>query len=148
MIQAKPIVADRYWILKQDNRKVGEIEATGEGYTVKLANQVRGYKTIKLVSREANIEFEKPETASPAPKNLVHGFPAVGHVYNPVWDVRHRLPLYTREDKSKSWYAAGWYLIKQHRTWKLVQAPKLITLQRYPYQGPFRTKGETNEFAV
>ena len=145
MIEAKPVIPDRYWILKQDNRKIGQIEADESGVTVKIQNRVAGYKTIRMASREANIEFTKLSSVKPA-TNQVHGFEVTGRVYNPVWDVKHRLPLFTRDTKSKSWYAAGWYMVKQHRAWKAVQNPKLITLQRYQYQGPFHTQqqAETN----
>jgi hypothetical protein len=144
MIEAKPVIPNRYWILKQDNRKVGQIEADDSGVTVKIQNRVAGYKTIKMASREANIEFTKLSGAKPA-ANQVHGFDVTGRVYNPVWDVKHRLPLFTRDTKSKSWYAAGWYMVKQHRAWKAVQHPKLITLQRYQYQGPFHTQQQAED---
>jgi hypothetical protein len=145
MIVAKPVIPDRYWILKQNDRKVGQIEATDNGVVVKIQNRVAGYKTIKMASRDANIEFTKLASAAKAVINQVHGFEVTGRVYNPVWDVKHRLPLFTRDTKSKSWYAAGWYMVKQHRAWKAVQHPKLITLQRYMYQGPFHSKEQANE---
>jgi hypothetical protein len=144
MIEAKPVIPNRYWILKQDNRKVGQIEADDSGVTVKIQNRVAGYKTIKMASREANIEFTKLSSAKPV-TNQVHGYEVSGRVYNPVWDVKHRLPLFTRDTKSKSWYAAGWYMVKQHRAWKAVQNPKLITLQRYQYQGPFHTQQQAED---
>lgn len=144
MIEAKPVIPDRYWILKQNNRKVGQIEADDSGVTVKIQNRVAGYKTIKMASREANIEFTKLPSIKPM-TNQVHGFEVTGRVYNPVWDVKHRLPLFTRDTKSKSWYAAGWYVVKQHRAWKAVQNPKLITLQRYQYQGPFHTQQQAED---
>jgi hypothetical protein len=144
MIEAKPVIPNRYWILKQDNRKVGQIEADDSGVTVKIQNRVAGYKTIRMASREANIEFTKLSSVKPS-ANQVHGFEVTGRVYNPVWDVKHRLPLFTRDTKSKSWYAAGWYMVKQHRAWKAVQNPKLITLQRYQYQGPFHTQQQAED---
>jgi hypothetical protein len=144
MIEAKPVIPNRYWILKQDNRKVGQIEADDSGVTVKIQNRVAGYKTIRMASREANIEFTKLSSSKPV-ANQVHGFEVTGRVYNPVWDVKHRLPLFTRDTKSKSWYAAGWYMVKQHRAWKAVQNPKLITLQRYQYQGPFHTQQQAED---
>jgi hypothetical protein len=146
MIEAKPVIPNRYWILKQDNRKVGQIEADDSGVTVKIQNRVAGYKTIRMASREANIEFTKLPSSKPV-TNQVHGFEVTGRVYNPVWDVKHRLPLFTRDTKSKSWYAAGWYIVKQHRAWKAVQNPKLITLQRYQYQGPFHTQQQAEDTA-
>ena len=144
MIEAKPVIPDRYWILKQNDRKVGQIEATDNGVVVKIQNQVAGYKTIRMASRDANIEFTKLGSAAKTVTNQVHGYEVVGRVYNPVWDVKHRLPLFTRDTKSKSWYAAGWYRVKQHRAWKAMQHPKLITLQRYEYQGPFHSKEQAD----
>jgi hypothetical protein len=137
---AKPVIDKQFWILQEDNRKVGNIEAWNGGYQVRINNQVTQFKTIKLAARESNIVFAKEETASKPDNTVVHGFPVAGRCYNPVWDVVHHLPIYTKTAKSKSWFAAGWYSIKRGRTWKIIQDPKLIALQRYPYQGPFRTK--------
>ena len=75
----------------------------------------------------------------------VHGYATSSRPYNPVLDVKHQLPLYTTEPRSRSWSAAGWYLIKQHRNWIATFCPKLILLQRYNYRGPFKSKEEANE---
>jgi hypothetical protein len=140
MLVAKVIADKQFWILQEDDRKVGNIEAWNGGYQVRINNQVKQFKTIKLAAQESNIVFAKEETASKPDNTVVHGFPVAGRCYNPVWDVVHHLPIYTKTAKSKSWFAAGWYSIKRGRTWKIIQDPKLIALQRYPYQGPFRTK--------
>jgi hypothetical protein len=146
MIVAKPVVKDQYWILKEDNKKIGELESAGGELVVKLKDPAR-LKTYKMNGRAMpGIEFEPPINRTEPAKNSVHGYEVKGAVYNPVWDVKQRLPLFTREDKSKSWYAAGWYLVRQHKNWKTVQHPKLITLQRYPYQGPYYTKEQANEY--
>jgi len=142
MLVAKVIADKQFWILQEDDRKVGNIEAWNGGYQVRINNQVKQFKTIKLAARESNIVFAKEETASKPDNTVVHGYPVAGRCYNPVWDVVHHLPIYTKTAKSKSWFAAGWYSIKRGRTWKIIQDPKLIALQRYPYQGPFRTKEE------
>jgi hypothetical protein len=145
MIVAKPVVKDQYWILKEDNRKVGEIESSNGELLVRLKDSSR-VKTFRMNGRVMpDIQFEAPIERTNTEKNLVHGYEVKGAVHNPVWDVQQRLPLFTREDKSKSWFAAGWYLVRQHRNWKAVQHPKLITLQRYPYRGPYYTKEEANE---
>ena len=140
---AKPVVDKQFWILQENNNKIGNIEACDGGYQVKINNQVIAqYKTIKLVERNINVTFEtipKPEKKT---SNIVHGYQAAGRVYNPVWDVPQKLPVYTKTKKSKSWYAAGWYTIKKGRHWAAEQDPKLIVLKRYPYQGPYHTKQE------
>jgi hypothetical protein len=141
---ALPVVDKQYWILKENDRKVGNIEAFAGGYQVKINNQVAQFKTIKLAARTVNIEFE-PATKSVKPKtniDQIYGYAVAGRVYNPMWSVAQHLPVYTKTSKSKSWFAAGWYNVKKGRKWKAVLAPKLITLQRYPYQGPFYTQEE------
>ena len=140
MILAMPVIADRYWILKKDNRKVGQIEAQDDGYTVKISNTVTKYKTIKMLDRD--IEFVPAVESTPNPENQVYGYDTGQRVFNPMWDIQQRLPLFTQEENSKSWFADGWYYVKKHRVWKITQNPKLITLQRYSYQGPYHTKEE------
>ena len=142
MLVAKVVADKQYWILQEENQKVGNIEAWDGGYQVRIHDQVKQFKTIKLAAREANITFEKKPVKSKPDTGTVHGFPVAGRCYNPVWDVVHRLPLYTKNKKSKSWFAAGWYSIKRGRKWRVVQDPKLIALQRYPYQGPFHSKDQ------
>ena len=144
-IVAKPVIDKQFWILQENDQKVGNVEACPGGYQVKINNQVIAqYKTIKMVERNINIQFEpaiKVEKRK-EPVHLVHGYPAAGRVFNPMWDVPQKLPVYTKARKSKSWHAAGWYTVKKGRNWSTMQDPKLILLQRYPYTGPFKTKEE------
>ena len=144
MIIAKPVVEKQYWILQKDNQKVGNIHATSDGFEVTINNQVEKFKSIKMAAQRANIEFLSSGVKTKPSTHTVHGYEATGSVYNPVWDVQKHLPLYTKTKKSKSWFAAGWYQIKRGRNWKIVQDPKLIALERYPYQGPFQTKEQAS----
>jgi len=148
MIIATPIVPNQYWILKQDNTKIGNIQASPEGYTVKILDQIGVVKTIPMLRNIANIKFEALETVTPPDPKQVHGYQTGCTAFNGMWNVQLKLPLFTKEEKSKSWYAGGWYSIKQHRTWKLVRNPKLISLERYKYQGPFYTKEEANDKSI
>jgi len=143
---ALPVVDKQYWILKDNDRKVGNVEACAGGYQVKINNQIAQYKSIKMVEQRVNVRFEStPKVVKTKPKtNLVHGYPACGRIYNPMWDLQQKLPIYTKTNKSKSWFAAGWYCVKKGRNWTTVQDPKLITVQRYPYQGPFYSQEEAN----
>jgi hypothetical protein len=146
---AKPVIDKQFWILQDGDQKVGNIEACAGGYQVKINNQVVQFKTIKMAAQRVNIQFEnsfKTSTTRPVTQ-WVHGYPAAGRIYNPMWDVKMRLPVYTKTNKSKSWFAAGWYRIKKGRAWSVTQDPKLIVLQRYQYQGPFYNKESANEHA-
>jgi len=147
---AKPIIDKQFWILQKDNQKVGNIEACDGGYQVKINDQVAQFKTIKLAARTVNIEFEPAVKVTRPKTNIdhVHGYPVAGRVYNPMWDVSQQLPVYTKTNKSKSWFAAGWYNVKKGRTWRTVLAPKLILLQRYPYQGPYYNESDARNSNV
>ena len=144
---AKPVIDKQFWILQDGHEKVGNIEACAGGFQVKIHNQVAQFKTIRMAAQRVNIKFEpviKPAVPKSA-KNLVYGYPVAGRAFNPMWDVKMKLPVYTKTTKSKSWFAAGWYCVKRGRNWSVTQDPKLIVLQRYPYQGPFYNEQEANE---
>jgi hypothetical protein len=142
---AKPVIDKQFWILQEDNRKVGNVEARNGGYQVRINNQITQFKTIKMLEKRVQIRFESlPGARSRAVKTQqVYGYPASGRVHNGLWNVQDKLPIYTKTAKSKSWYAAGWYLVKKGRNWRAVQDPKLILLQRYEYRGPFHSREET-----
>ena len=146
-IVAKPVIDKQFWILQENNQKIGNIEACAGGYQVRINNQIAQYKTIKLAARHINIEFEPAVKHTNTQHRLdhVHGYPVEGRIHNPMWDVSQQLPVYTRTNKSKSWFAAGWYNVRKGRAWKTVLAPKLIVLQRYAYQGPFYSETDAND---
>ena len=68
MILAKPVVENQYWILKKNNRKIGQLEVAENGNCIiKIHDNVVSYKTVKMARKAVNIEFEPPEIATPAP---------------------------------------------------------------------------------
>jgi len=69
----------------------------------------------------------------------VHGFPTSCTPHNPLYDVKQKLPLFTKSTKSKSLYCAGFYIIRFDKGWVKSFCPKAITVERYPYKGPFKT---------
>jgi hypothetical protein len=75
----------------------------------------------------------------------VHGYPASTTPYNPMFDVKRHLPLFTKSNKSKSVYCAGYYIIKFDKGWVKSFCPKLITIDRYESQGPFKSELEMKQ---
>ena len=150
MLQAKPVIPNQYWILRDDHGKVGNIEATDSGVQIRIRNQVETFKNLSVLKRRVKIDF------APAPQVIikqdldhdVNGYPTTGPAYNGIFDVKHQVPLWTREPRSKSWYAAGWYAVRHGRRWQVTECPKLIALERYEYRGPFHTQQEAQHAAV
>ena len=149
MIVAKAVVPDQYWILREDDRKIGNIEADPQGFRVRINDEVRTFKTISTLRRQVRVEFESQPRGkkSRSTNNSVYGYPTAGRPYNAVYDVRHQVPLWTREARSRSWYAAGWFRVRQGRNWIVEFCPKLIMLERYEYQGPFHSEQEARAAA-
>ncbi len=140
MIKATPVISDEFWILKEQNQKVGELTADEDGsYSLRINGQVHSLGTnLEEIKKVDGLEFDELNTQviPTHSKNSVYGFPADATVYNPVYDVKNRMALFTKSPESKSWYAAGYFQLKQHRDWELVFCPKLILLERYDYFGP------------
>ena len=144
MIIAKAVIPNQYWILRDDSGKVGNIEADPSGgFQVRINNQVQRFRNIGTLKKKVPIDFQNVQKQPvPASDNSVHGFHTTSRPFNAIYDVKHQVPLWTREARSKSWYAAGWYLVRQGRRWTVEECPKLIMLERYQYQGPFLTEEE------
>jgi hypothetical protein len=139
---AKPVVKNKFWIVKNGDLKVGEVERDKAGFSVRLGEQSVKFKTIGMIRDRLGVEFEPPIAESKSEINAVSGYPTDTVPYEPVYDIKRKLPLYVKEPTSKCWHAAGWYKISQNNKGaEWVLCPKLIILQRYPYLGPFREKG-------
>jgi len=140
---AKPIVKNKMWIVEDSGIKVGNIMAIEEGGFVYVHNNQREmFTTIKLLTKKYNIEFARAEKVKKEKQDVydVYGFPTNSQPHNQVLDVQRYLPIYTKGSKSKSFFCAGYYIIKFSSTWVRAYCPKLITLNRYEYQGPFKTQ--------
>lgn len=143
MIVAKAVIPNQYWILKQDDRKIGNIEAASDGFTVVINGNQQKFKTLRTIRNKVAIDFhDLPRSQQPSKDNTVLGYATDGVPYNGVFDVPHQVPLWTREPRSKSWYAAGWYLVRQGRSWRKVFCPKMLMLTRNQFLGPFHTEQE------
>lgn len=143
MIKAKPVIPDQYWILRDQDHKIGNIEIDSGEYVVSINGHRSRYKNLSVLSDSIRIDFESAQPReSTDPQFDVHGYPTMGPAYNSVFDVKHQLPLWTTEPRSRSWLAAGWYRVRQHRNWQIMQCPKLIILQRYNFEGPFHSREE------
>ena len=140
---AKPVVKNKMWIVESEGTKVGNIMAVEEGGVVYLHdNQRESFPSIKILQKKYNIEFVKAEKPKKVKQDSydVYGFPTNTQPNNEVLDVQRYLPIYTKGTKSKSFFCAGYYIIKFSSTWVRAYCPKLITLNRYEYEGPFKTQ--------
>jgi hypothetical protein len=142
-IIAKPVVKNKFWIVEEGGEKIATIQAIEEGGFAYVHDEQRElFPSIKMISKKYNIEFVKAEKPKKEKLDVydVYGFPTNTQPNNEVLDVQRYLPIYTKGSKSKSFFCAGYYIIKFSSTWVRAYCPKLITLNRYEYQGPFKTQ--------
>ena len=143
---AKSIVKNKCWIVEDGGIKVGTIMTNSEGVVYQHDYQREQFKSLKLLSDRYNIVVDKTKPAKVIKESHdVYGYPCDHNAKNVLWDVQKKLPVFTKGLKSKSFFCAGYYIVKFNNGWVKSYCPKLITLNRYPYQGPFKSQEEMQE---
>tara|TARA_E500000305_G_scaffold29301_1_gene22344 strand:+ start:665 stop:1162 length:498 start_codon:yes stop_codon:yes gene_type:complete len=146
---AKPILENRFWILESNGEKVGTIcRQEDRRYMFSCSDGTRIFDTQQQLQKNFNGDWMWGSTIS-APKeenenedNSVYDYPSKFKPFNMVFDVKRKLPLFNKSKKSKSLYCAGYYIIQFEKGWVRSYCPKLLTLDSYPFKGPFRTSLE------
>jgi|TARA_B100001094_G_scaffold242419_1_gene238437 hypothetical protein len=147
-LEAKQLVPNKFWIVQNYGQKVGTLQKNKEGYILVTHKDKIHFENVEKVYDAFGKDFFE-HTATKKIKNSkvmeVHGFPTSTQAWNPLLDVQNNLPLYSKSRKSKSLYCAGYYTIRFAKGWVKSFCPKLITLQRYDYKGPFTTELEMRQ---
>lgn len=144
---AKPIIKNKYWVVEQFGKKIATIQAVENGGFVYVHDDLREtHASVKNIKSKYNIQFAGVDKkVDKSESNLVYGYPAQGKTYNQMYDVKHKIAVYTKTSKSRSQYCAGFYLVKTSNKWSKVFCPKTIVIKRYPYYGPFKTEAQMLE---
>lgn len=148
-IKAKPIVDGKFWILEEDGERVGTLHKKENNKFMLSAKGSEKYfnkkdELTKLFGKEF-FETKIKTSVSHQEVKEIYGYPTSCHPYNPMFNVQKRLPLFTKSQSSKSLYCAGHYTIKFDKGWVKSFCPKLITIERYDYKGPFKTQLELKQ---
>jgi hypothetical protein len=143
---AKPVIKNKFWVVEDSGNKIATIQAREDGgYAYVHDNQREYFTSVKNLKQKYNIKFGAAEKSKKDSIKTVYGYPVVGRTYNQVWDVQRKLPIFSKTVKSKSLFCAGYYLIKLNHEWKEHFCPKNITITRYEYLGPFKTKDKMHD---
>lgn len=144
---AKAIVKNKCWVVEDDyHNKVGTIMTSPTGVVYQHDQTREHFASLKILSDRYNILVEKaPPKKIITQPYTVYDYPCEHKPHNVLWDVKHRLPIFTKSAKSKSFFCAGYYIVKFNNGWVKSYCPKLITLNRYPYAGPYDSFEEMQE---
>lgn len=148
-LHAKPIIKDKFWIVERDGEKFATLRKNEDNRFI-LSNKlgVKVYDTKESLTKQFGKDFfvaKILKEADESKPNEIHGFSTSTSPYNSMFDIKRKLPLFTKSEDSKSLYCAGYYVIRFDKGWVKSFCPKLITLQRYEYRGPFKTELEMKQ---
>lgn len=148
---AKTIITNKFWVVENNGSQVATIQAAAGGVVYVNKDELReNFVSIKLLKDKYNITFSKAkERKIPmVSSNSVDGYPCDSVPYNALLNVSKKLPVYTKTEKSKSLYAAGHYVVTVNLSIVILYCPKLITLNRYEFIGPFVTQKKAKEYLI
>jgi hypothetical protein len=151
MTTVKVLIPNKSWLIEDQGLKVGTLSKEKSIYSIISNGQKMEIGNAKNVMEKLGIDITgdvaKPKKTVVAKEvtNTVYDFPCSSKPYNPLYNVRKKLPIYAKSNKSKSQYCAGYYVIQFRKGWVKSFCPKLITLERYPFKGPFRTEQEMRQ---
>jgi hypothetical protein len=142
---AKQIIKNQYWIVTDGIQKVGNVISDGSGFDVKLNGNTVHFNNQTDIIKKTQIRFQPMKSNKTIAKIPYPEYPTTTKTYNNIFDIKRKLHLFTKSNKSKCYYAAGYYVMNTNGIKEVVFCPKYIFIQRYDYIGPYKTKDEAEK---
>lgn len=148
-VKAKEVLKDKFWIVENDGEKIGTMSWNDDRFMLSGTDGTRFFSSERQLKKNfgGTLEWQSLEIKEHniVEEKIVHGYPTSCVPYNSMLDVKRKLPLFTKSQKSKSLYCAGYYVIRFEKGWVKSFCPKLITVERYVTHGPFKTELEMRQ---
>ena len=147
-IKAKTVLKDKFWIIEDQGTKLGTLSTNDDLFVFSNSQETKVFSNISKFKKHYGVDivFSKAnDVEDTTTVKEIKGYPTSCTPYNTMYDVRRKLPLFTKSTKSKSLYCAGYYIIEFDKGWVKSFCPKLITIERYNYKGPFTTDIEMRQ---
>ena len=145
---AKTILKDKFWIVEDNDIRIGTLAWNDDRYMFSNSAETCFFDNKRQMKKKFGVDIiwsEATAIIDTTKSYDVHGYPCSVKPYNEMYDVKRKLPLFTKSDKSKSLYCAGYYIIRFDKGWVKSFCPKLITVDRYETRGPFKTELEMRQ---
>jgi hypothetical protein len=149
-LKAKPVLKDKFWIIENNEQRIGTMSWNDDRYMFSTSGETCFFDNKREMKQRFGTDIVWTDITPNAKTDdqntkTIHGFPTSVSPYNTMYDVKRKLPLFTKSDKSKSAYCAGYYIIEFEKGWVKSFCPKLITIERYNSKGPFKTELEMRQ---
>jgi hypothetical protein len=142
-------ISDVAWLVHQGEQKLGILNKdVQECYTFITGKEMVNFTSEKEVTRHfGNLSLFEVQINEPAQKQEKYYIKGYAIDYPSPFVIEHGepgyrddIPLYTKIEGSDIYYAAGFYCINFEKGWKHAECPKLSTLIKHGYAGPFKNK--------
>ena len=114
---AKVLIPNKAWILEEHGSKLGTLNKQEKGYAFFNKGKKIELKDISAVKSKFGEELFK-ESLNNIKSNLknndinsIYDFPCSCRPFNSVYNIKKKLPIYSKNSKSKSLYCAGYYTV-------------------------------------
>ena len=149
-LKAKSVLKDKFWIIENNEQRIGTMSWNDDRYMFSSTGETCFFDNKREMKQRFGTDIVWTDITPNAKTDdqntkTIHGFPTSVSPYNTMYDVKRKLPLFTKSDKSKSAYCAGYYIIEFEKGWVKSFCPKLITIERYNSKGPFKTELEMRQ---
>ena len=145
-LKANEILKNKFWIIEDidSNEKKGTLSRDADNkYMYSCNTGTYIYDTKGIVEKNLGTLLWNKSDISEAKSNIakeIYNLPTSTVPFNSMFDVKRKFGLFTKSKKSKSLYAAGYYIIHFDKGWVRSFCPKLVTLEKYESKGPFKTE--------
>lgn len=139
------IVKENSWIvLDEGDKKTGLLSLVNGEYFLIHNGVMHKFRHRQDVNSYFSKDvFEVVEALSAMPLSNgdqnINGYPVDFDKPIEVKDSGYSLPVFSKKETSKVFYAAGYYCLKYPTGWTQAFCPKIATLESYVYTGPFKT---------
>ena len=148
-LKATPVLKDKFWIIENNEERIGTMSWNDDRYMFSNKIETCFFDNKRDMKKRFGSEIVWSDVTDRIVKDdnelIVYGFKTSVTPYNVMFDVKRKLPLFTKSNNSKSLYCAGYYIIRFDKGWVKSFCPKLITIERYESKGPFKTEFEMRQ---
>lgn len=138
MYKAKTVIQDKFWIVEQNGSKIGTLKSESDKYV--LYNNHNSKETVYNDLQDFVVEDKKSKTFI---NDVVYGYPANTEQAHEI-DLLDNVPVFKKTATSSVYVAAGYYCLLFPMGWRPSFCPRVETLKKYTYAGPFKTESDMN----
>jgi hypothetical protein len=111
-LKAKPVLKDKFWIIENNEQRIGTMSWNDDRYMFSSTGETCFFDNKREMKQRFGTDIVWNESTEEIvtldeQQFIVHGFPTSVNPHNTMYDVKRKLPLFTKSGKSKSAYCAG-----------------------------------------